>query len=164
MFFIIFLYSPIHTELKKTIDGEYVRFKTEEHEEERDKVVIHVDGEIQREHRFSKENISFIGNVWFEFEKNPDRNFKMGRDQLLFTRAVNDKNLYVYSVNSDAKMYDYVSTIYWDKGENGYQIRMYLREDWETWENWLFQEEDRKDELMENGQRTSDAVINAIFE
>ena len=162
--FIAFLYSTVHTKISKTIDGEYYRYKTEEHEEERDKVVIHGEGEIQSAHRFSQEDISFVGDVWVEFQNNPDRNFQMGCDELIFTRAMNDKNLYVYSVSLDSKMYDCVYTICLDKEENGYQIHMYLKEDWETWENWFYQEQDKQEETMANGQSGSDAVIKATFE
>ena len=161
--FIVFFFSPVHSKVSKTIDGEYFRYKTEDHDEEQDKVVIYINGEIQKEHRFSNGDISFVGEVRVEFENNPDRNFKMERNELLFTRAINDKNLYVYSVTLDEKMYDCVHTIYLNKEGNGYQIYMYLREDWENWENWFYQEQDKQEESMANGQSVSDAVIKASF-
>ena len=160
--FIVFLYSPVHTEYTKTIDGEYVCFKGD-NEDEIDKVVIHIDGEMQREHRFSKNDVSFVGDVWVEFEKNPDMNFEMGCDKLDFIRAMNNKNSYTYSVDLNEKMYDCVEAIYWKRDKKGYSIRMSLNSEWESWENWFYQDEDKKEELSEI-ESTNDGMISAYFE
>lgn len=51
---ISYLYSPVYTKIDKMVEGEYLRYETEEHEAETDKVKIRISGEIQREHRISK--------------------------------------------------------------------------------------------------------------
>lgn len=147
--FISFLYSPVHTKIDKTVEGEYVCFKTEEHEEETDTVKIRINGELQREHRFSKEEVAFVGKIMVEFEKYPDRNFELIDNRLWFQRAQGDKSYYSYEFfGTFTKMYNCVDSITVKTDKDGYHMVMDLNEDWENWENWYYAEEDRKEELL----------------
>ena len=162
--FISFLYSPVHTKIDKTVEGEYVCFKTEEHEEETDTVKIRINGELQREHRFSKEEVAFVGTVVVEFEKYPDRNFVVRDNQFMFSAFENDKSLYYYGFwGTFKKMYHCVDSIHVQIDKDGYHTVMYINEDWENWENWIYAEGERKEELMNNNKETT-ARINVVID
>lgn len=157
---ILFLASPVHTKFSKTIDGEYTHYDTEE----KDNVVIHIDGEIQREHHFSKD-VCFVGDIRVEFEKNPDMNFKMERENLLFFADDNENDSYSYWVyNYYSPMYDCVYSIDLDKLENGYEFSMILEDEWETHMDWLFAEGSEQEELKHNAVRAGDAKIVGYFD
>lgn len=143
--FISYLYSPVHTKINKTVEGEYLRYETQE----TDKVKISINGEIQRAHRFSKEEVAFVGTVMVEFEKYPDRNFVLRDNQLLFSTYENDKSKYYYGFWGTFKeMYHCVDSIYVQVDKNGYHMEMEINEDWENWENYIFAEGERREELL----------------
>jgi len=161
--FISYLYSPVHMKFNKKVDGEYLRYETEEHEAETDKVTINIIGELQREHRFSKKDVAFVGTVVVEFENYPDRNFELIDNRLWFQRSENDKSRYSYGFfGAFEKMYNCVDSIMVQTDKDGYHMVMYLNEDWENWENWMYAEGDRKEELMNIEETT--ARIKAFIE
>ena len=165
LLFISYLYSPVHTKINKTVEGEYLRYETEEHEAETDKVKISISGEIQREHRFSKKDLAFVGTVVVEFENYPDRNFELIDNRLWFQRAENDKSYYVYSFfGAFTKMYNCVDAIHVQTDDkDAYHMVIYLNEDWENWENWIYAEGERKEELMNNNKETT-ARIKVVID
>jgi hypothetical protein len=127
--FVSYLYSPVHTKINKTVEGEYRRYETEEHGAETDKVKISINGELQREHRFSKKDVTFVGNVVVEFENYPDRNFELIGNSLLFS-GDDDGSFYYYGLGYQDEMYNCVYSIYVKMDKEGDHIIMNLNEDW----------------------------------